>query len=162
MNNSGLINHEFGYPAQRSLIEYIKEIKKRRSDIVVIEDCAHAFFSKSNEIGDVGDYIIYSLPKSFGMQVGALLVANGENASKIVDKTSTEKVLEKYVLYYLAEYIPHVDEYVNKQLKNYKYLVENLREFGIRPFFGNYVLGKEGCVPAVFYLDGIMIYHIKN
>ena len=58
------INHEFGYPCER-----LNELKKY--NIPIIEDCAQSFISKDKHslIGKIGDFVIYSLPKIFPMQI---------------------------------------------------------------------------------------------
>ena len=51
------VNHEFGYPYNN-----LKELKKY--GIPIIEDRAYSFFSydKQNNIGNIGDFEIHSLP----------------------------------------------------------------------------------------------------
>lgn len=60
--------HEFGYP-----FKGLSGLKKY--GLPIIEDCAYAFFTKNDEIGKVGDYVIYSLPKAFNMQLGGVMLS---------------------------------------------------------------------------------------
>lgn len=60
------VNHEFGYSC-----EDVAALKKY--NLPIIEDCAHSFFTESPDIGKVGDYVIYSLPKPFSMQLGGII-----------------------------------------------------------------------------------------
>ena len=65
------VNHEFGHPYEN--LEALKKYK-----LPIIEDCAHSFFSKdkNNTMGTIGDFVIYSFPKMFPIQIGGLLVSN--------------------------------------------------------------------------------------
>jgi len=68
-----MIIHEFGYPYQD-----IKKIKEEciKRKIPLIENCAWGYGSKfesGQEIGTVGDYAIYSLPKIIPAQYGGVL-----------------------------------------------------------------------------------------
>lgn len=64
-----LVSHTFGLPVN---IEKIKEAK----NIIVIEDCAHAFFAqhRDNFVGNFGDAAFFSLYKQFPTFRGGLLV----------------------------------------------------------------------------------------
>ncbi len=139
------INHEFGYPMDE--IDYKKVIayKKSHPDVKIIEDCAHTFFSKSEVIGSYADYVIYSLPKSFAMQIGAVLVSQKYDLTK-----SLPVEYENYILSCFSNYVPKIGSYIDKQIQNYKYLKEQLQEIGITPFFNNASICKEATVPSVF------------
>jgi dTDP-4-amino-4,6-dideoxygalactose transaminase len=64
------VNHEFGYP-------YPEMQKLKLLNLPIIEDCAGSFFSEDHEstIGGTGEFVIYSFPKMFPLQVGGLLVS---------------------------------------------------------------------------------------
>ncbi len=64
-----LVSHTFGLPVD---IGKIKEAK----DVMVIEDCAHAFFAqhRGNFVGNFGDAAFFSLYKQFPTFRGGLLV----------------------------------------------------------------------------------------
>lgn len=63
-----LVIHEFGFP-------YENLIDLKRYNFPIIEDCAHSFESqnKENSVGKVGDFVVYSLPKFFPINVGGTL-----------------------------------------------------------------------------------------
>ena len=66
-----LVNHEFGYP-------FTDLQKIKQYNLPIIEDCAGSFFStdKEHSTGTIGDFVIYSFPKMFPLQVGGLLVSS--------------------------------------------------------------------------------------
>ena len=68
-----LVPHFFG---KRSDIKTIREKCRLSQSIGIIEDCAHAFFSSSNELSEQGDYIIGSLTKFFSTHDGGVLASN--------------------------------------------------------------------------------------
>ena len=139
------INHEFGYPMDEIDYKHVVEYKKSHPSVKIIEDCAHTFFSKSQVIGSHADYVIYSLPKSFAMQIGAVLVSQKYELTK-----SLPEEYENYILSCFSNYVSKIDCYIDKQIQNYKYLKEQLQEIGITPFFGNANICKEATVPSVF------------
>lgn len=128
-----LVIHEFGYPYQG-----LSELKKY--GLPIIEDCAYAFFSIDDEIGQVGDYVIYSLPKAFNMQLGGVLFS----CNKVVDGTS--KAEADYILSHLSKGLQERANIIDKRMKNYEYLCNELAHIGITPFFD---LDKE-IVPGTF------------
>lgn len=129
------INHEFGYA-------YTEIEKIRKYNLPVIEDCAHTFFTKSPYIGEVGDFVIYSLPKAFPMQLGAILSSRKFDLGKV--KVSWE--LGNYIERRLFSHIKRSEEIKQKRLVNYKLLAERLSFLGISPFFDY----KLGTIPGVF------------
>lgn len=120
------VNHEFGYPCQK-----LHNLKKY--GLPIIEDCAHSFMSvdETSSIGEIGDFVIYSLPKFFPMQIGGLLVSNKDD----ITKQHTNQTVEKYVLNNLSSYIPILDSICSSRLNNYKYLESQLASLGIQPYF---------------------------
>ncbi len=110
-----LINHEFGYPFNGLL-----ELKK--TGLPIIEDCAHSFFStdRYNSIGRTGDFIIYSFPKIFPVQVGGLIVSTRYDIGKNVDNLSSG--LLQYIKNVLSEHISTKDEIVSRRIFNYQEL----------------------------------------
>jgi len=121
-----LVNHEFGFP-----YEMLSELTKY--NLPIIEDCAHSFISQNHEknVGKIGDYIIYSLPKFFPLQFGGLLVSKVEN--KISSDLSEEE--EKYIKNVLSYNIGNLEEIILKRIKNYRYLEEKLGKFRFTPRF---------------------------
>lgn len=141
-----LVNHEFGYPFKSWNL--IKDL-----NIPIIEDCAYAFGTEDTEMGKYGDFVIYSLPKFFPMQLGAILKSN-----KIVN-IQEDSDIHSYVINSLAQEVPYIEEIKNKRIQNYNYLTQNLSQLGITPFFerengvipGTYIFtwGTEVCYPAL-------------
>jgi len=84
-----LVTHYFGFPQE------ISELKTvcRENDIFLIEDCAHAFLSKSNGLylGTIGDAAIFSLRKTLPIPDGGLLLTNNPNL--VLDVHQTEPYL---------------------------------------------------------------------
>jgi dTDP-4-amino-4,6-dideoxygalactose transaminase len=121
-----LVNHEFGFPYERlsELLNY---------NLPIIEDCAHSFLSQNHEktVGNIGMYIIYSLPKFFPLQFGGILVSNGN--SDIEKNISNEE--ERYIKNVLSDHITDINEIKQKRIVNYKYLEEKLSKYGFVPRF---------------------------
>ena len=98
--------HEFGYPYNG-----LSELKQY--GLPIIEDCAYAFFSKDEEIGLVGDYVIYSLPKAFSMQLGGVMISH----NKVADgSTEAEK---EYILSHAYCGLKEKQTIIEKRLQNY-------------------------------------------
>ena len=132
------INHEFGYPCER-----LNELKKY--NIPIIEDCAHSFISKDKHslIGKIGDFVIYSLPKIFPMQIGGVLVSN---KMQFPSDNMIPSRYQDYILKNLSRNIPLIDYIAERRLFNYTYLSEKLSYIGISPF----VLLEKKSIPGVF------------
>ena len=133
-----LVNHEFGYPS--------KEIDRLKSyGLPIIEDCAHAFFSRDPlcEIGETGDFVVYSFPKMFPIQIGGLLVSKNHlrNSGQMLD----EKRL-RYIRNVLSHYIGSREEMINQRIFNYNYLKGRFESIG---FSERFVI-EDGTVPGVF------------
>lgn len=128
-----LVIHEFGYPYKG-----LGELKKY--GLPIIEDCAYAFFSKDDEIGQVGDYIIYSLPKAFNMQLGGVMFSHNNVAD------GTTKAEDEYILSNISQGLQERASIIDMRMQNYEYLCNELAPIGIKPFF-NMV---EGIVPGTF------------
>ena len=133
------INHEFGYP-------YNELLKIKKLGFPIIEDCAHSFFSQdeNNTTGTVGDFVIYSFPKMFPLQIGGLLVSNGE--SEIPELKLLSKGEKRYIINVLSKYINFKNEIIDKRLTNYKYLASKFSEIGLMERFQL----NDGIVPGVF------------
>lgn len=125
--------HEFGYPYKG-----LSELKQY--GLPIIEDCAYAFFSKDEEIGQVGDYVIYSLPKAFNMQMGGVMLSH----SKVTNGTTDFET--DYILSHLSFGLKEKQTIIEKRLQNYDYLCKALAPIGITPFFEL----KEDIVPGTF------------
>ena len=128
-----LVNHEFGYS-----YENLEELRKY--NLPIIEDCAHSFFTKSKDIGRIGDYVIYSFPKGFSTQIGGLIVYKGHFSYRAPEDVC------RYVKSALEPQIEHIDEFVAKRFENYQYYCTKLKSIGISPYFTL----KDGDVPGVY------------
>lgn len=127
------VNHEFGYPFKRWNI--IKNL-----NIPIIEDCAYAFGTEDSEIGKYSDFVIYSLPKFFPMQLGAILSIN---TNAVICEDS---VIKDYVLNVLSQEVSNIQYIKERRIKNYNYLTKKLSSLGIKPYFYR----DEDVVPGTF------------
>jgi len=133
------VNHEFGIP-----YENVEDLKKYK--LPIIEDCAHTFFSvdKNASIGTVGDFVIYSFPKVFSIQIGGLLVSNLETTlskNSFIDKDKLD-----YIKKVLSHYIKDEKSITEKRRGNYQKIRKELESLGFTERFEL----KEGVVPGVF------------
>lgn len=171
-----LVNHEFGFP-----YEELRKLKKY--NLPIIEDCAYSFYSNNEEqsVGQVGDFIIYSLPKYFPIQIGGLLVYN-KNYNLDIIMNEDEKLYIKKVLSY---YINRIQEWSVIRRENYKYLDNLLALNGIETRFkltnritpGVYMfkvdddvdtnlfkkfLWRQGIQCSIFYKEKVLFIPIHN
>jgi hypothetical protein len=133
------VNHEFGYP-------YSDLRKLKDQKLPIIEDCAGSFFSqdKNNDIGETGDFVIYSFPKMFPLQIGGLLVSNAFN--KIEKSNQINDIKLRYIKNILSYYIKSEEEIINKRINNYNYLKDKFESLGFAERFSL----SQGIVPGVF------------
>ena len=127
------VNHEFGYPFKQWNI--IKDL-----NIPIIEDCAYAFGTEDSEIGKYSDFVIYSLPKFFPMQLGAILSIN---TNAVICEDS---VIKDYVLNVLSQEVSNIQYIKERRIKNYNYLTKKLSSLGIKPYFYR----DEDVIPGTF------------
>lgn len=134
-----LLNHEFGFP-----MEDMEQIKSY--NLPIIEDCAHSFFSrdKLNLIGTIGEYVVYSFPKMFPIQIGGLLV-HKEDLNPGPDPGLDNTIL-RYIKNVLSFHIPKEEAIIDKRIKNYRLLADKFSRFG---FSEKFTL-EAGYVPGVF------------
>lgn len=120
------VNHEFGYA-----YENLSSLKKY--DLPIIEDCAHSFVSQNSEqsVGKIGDFVIYSLPKFFPIQIGGLVVSN-HGSLCISDKIPSD--VKQYIYSTISPCINKIDDICRKRIANYNYFKDCLRPIGIIPF----------------------------
>ncbi len=104
-----VLPHMFGLTGK--VQEIVKSIKKKNENILIIEDCAHAFGSEYNEkkVGTFGDFALFSfnyIKTLSTLQGGMLLVNNTEQIRKIKtdyfsNYTDLKKIkVLKHILYY--------------------------------------------------------------
>ena len=132
-----LVNHEFGFCDQNM---------KRYASLgyPIIEDFAHSFISDTNnhDAGLYSNFLIFSLPKFFPMQIGGTLVydASYNNSFNI------ENEVEIYIRRSTSYYLKSINEIKEKRLINYKYYTELFSTLSLTPYFQ---LQENDC-PSVF------------
>ncbi len=133
------VNHEFGYP-----YENLSDLEAY--GLPIIEDCAGSFFSQdaNNEIGNIGDFVIYSFPKMFTLQIGGLLVGNKPGI--IDNKDYLRKDELRHVKNVLSSQINQRNDIIARRIENYKLLTEKFEKLGFSERFPL----AEGSVPGVF------------
>jgi len=133
------VNHEFGYPFTD--LQKLKDYK-----LPIIEDCAGSFFSNNeNEtIGKAGDFVIYSFPKMFPLQVGGLLLSN--LTRNIDTQDHLDNFTCRYVKNVLSSQIINEEEIIRKRISNYESLKSLYNSLGFSERFPL----ESGTVPGVF------------
>jgi dTDP-4-amino-4,6-dideoxygalactose transaminase len=133
-----LVNHEFGFP-----FEALREVKKY--GLPVIEDCAHSFASQNEEqtMGRIGEYVIYSLPKYFPVQVGGILRMRSD-AEPIQYEEDNE--FAGYLRNALSHYLDSYDDIARLRRANFTYYSELFGRAGLETRF---IPGKH-TVPGVY------------
>jgi len=133
------VNHEFGYP-YRNLSEL------RFHGLPIIEDACHSFLSNTpaGDMGQIGDFIVFSLPKIFPMQIGGILSFDARYYVQSSVQRGSE--LEAYMLAVLSNYIPELENAKELRLANYRWMENRFTSLGCHPRF---VL-LDNDVPGVF------------
>lgn len=130
------VNHEFGYP-------FINWEQIENYNLPIIEDRAYSLFSTDQATtGRKGDFVIYSLPKWFPMQMGGILQANVDVNLKGELQNKTKLILLNTLRYYLDGKA----QLIEQRRHNYKYFTELFSEINCPPFFEL----NENVVPGVF------------
>lgn len=133
------VNHEFGYP-------YPGMKKLKLLNLPIIEDCAGSFFSedKDDTIGKTGDFVIYSFPKMFPIQIGGLLVSGFDNKDSNTGKLESGMI--RYIKNVLSEHIQDRDHIIRQRITNYTTLRKMFETLGLPERFEL----VEGIVPGIF------------
>jgi hypothetical protein len=136
-----LVNHEFGYPYPE--LHKLKDLR-----LPIIEDCAGSFFSEDifNNIGNIGDFVIYSFPKMFPLQIGGLLVSNIHDSLESMSIYRINEELLKHIRNVLSVYIKDKEAIIQQRMFNYRFLRSQFELLGVKERFDLI----EGVVPAVF------------
>lgn len=102
------ITHFLGFPQP---MNEIKEIC-RQKDLLLIEDCAHAFLSKDdkNFLGSYGDIAIFSIRKTLPIPDGGILLINRENIKQNQNNTIPELFSTYYFAMELLRYRTYKDK----------------------------------------------------
>lgn len=146
------VNHEFGF-----CYNNLEELKFH--GLPIIEDRALSFLSidEKNQTGKIGDFVVYSLPKFFPINVGGVLQYNNPLFYNKVKNTGDE--IQHYLSALLSHYLNEVDLIKDKRRNNYKYISELFNTLG---FASRFVL-SENEVPGVymFTTTGIDLNKLK-
>lgn len=148
------VNHEFGYPYRN-----LSELK--RFGVPIIEDACHSFFANtpSKDIGLVGDFILYSLPKAFPLQLGGVLAFNP--SYEISSNVGPDSELGGFLSGVLTYHEPLLDSMKQRRLSVYDGLTERFATLGLSPFFRQ----LENDVPGVFMFaveDELLLGSLKQ
>ncbi len=130
------VNHEFGFPFTnwQQLKDY---------NLPIVEDRAYSLFSTDNKTtGLTGDFVIYSLPKWFPMQMGGILQSNSDVPLTDERQTETQQVLLNLLNYHLSE----KNQLIEKRRQNYECFTKLFKEINCPPFFTQ----TEQVTPGVF------------
>lgn len=138
------VNHEFGYP-------YADMSKLKATGLPIIEDCCTTFFTEAegSGMGITGDFVCYSFPKFFPIQVGGLLLSNGPGLPAADDHADPE--LFSHIRDVMSYHIGFSDTIVEGRLRNYEYLRSKLSPLGFHPRFTL----KPGVVPSVYLFSTV-------
>ena len=136
-----LVNHEFGFP-----YEDLRELKK--FGLPIIEDCAHSFCSQNeeNSVGTVGDYLVFSLPKYFPIQIGGIF----GSCKRIADESMELFPQDfRYIRKVLGKHTPSIKQFAAQRVQNYNYFKELFSRGNYLPRFDI----RSHHVPGVFMFN---------
>jgi hypothetical protein len=136
------VNHEFGYPYRDLSI-------LRRYGLPIIEDACHSFLADTPaaDMGRNSDFIVFSLPKVFPLQLGGIL--SYDPKYRIQSQVRAGGDTEKYLSAVLSHYIPDLPQARLIRQKNYHKLVQRFAAIGCHPRFD--LLDND--VPGVFLFN---------
>ncbi len=140
-----MVIHEFGYP-YKDLIKLKDEC--RQSKIPIIENCAWTYGTKiddKHEVGTIGDFAIYSLPKILPLQYGGILKGISISDKEIMEKYHVlDSPKNELIISQLVKYMPKINYYNRKRRNNWFYLSKFFSKKGFE------TLGdlQEGVYPA--------------
>jgi hypothetical protein len=148
------VNHEFGYP-YRNLDEL------RSYGYPIIEDSCHSFLANtpSGNMGQVGEFAVYSLPKIFPLQMGGILSFDSKyNIESPINKDSE---LFLYLNRVLSKHIEGLEQAKKQRIINHYKLATLFDSLGCTPRFD--LLTND--VPGVFIFtvpEGIDLEKMKQ
>ena len=133
------VNHEFGYP-------YHELTRLKEKNLPIIEDCAGAFFShdSENSTGNIGDFVVYSFPKMFPIQIGGLLVSRQVLTRSC--QNNMDMNIMQHIKNVLSESIPGQEDIIARRMSNYFGLRDRFAKLGFDERFEL----ADGVVPGVF------------
>ena len=122
------VNHEFGYPFRD--LQYLK-----RYNLPIIEDACHSYLANTDmhDMGLVGDFIIFSLPKVYAIQIGGILsYSTNYNIKSCVEFGSG---IADYLSSVLSFYQDDLELIKLTRLQNYHGLADRFAKLDCRPRF---------------------------
>ena len=120
--------HEFGYP--------FRDLEKLKSyGLPIIEDACHAYYAETsnNDLGLIGDFILFSLPKAYPVQLGGILAFNSKYSVPKSDDMDPDLV--NYLWSIFGHYRTQLDEFRDTRITNYHSLVQRFDSIGCKPWF---------------------------
>lgn len=136
------VNHEFGFP-------YRDLAALRSYGLPIIEDACHSYLADTpnQDMGMVGDFVVFSLPKVYPIQMGGIV--SYDRRYKIESGVKEGGDLWRYLVTVLSHYFPALDEVKAQRLKNYMQLTERFSSLYCTPRFEALVHD----VPGVFMFN---------
>jgi dTDP-4-amino-4,6-dideoxygalactose transaminase len=115
--------HEFGY-SSNNLFDIKEECNKR--NIPLIEDCAwviDSLVSDKERVGEIGNYVIYSLPKILPVQYGGILVGARLSDTELwTDYSVLDFYKREIMMSTVSLYLKSLEKTNKKRGVNWKYL----------------------------------------
>lgn len=136
------VNHEFGFP-YRDLADL------RRHGLPIIEDACHSYLADTpgQDMGRVGDFIVFSLPKVYPLQMGGLLFYNPRY--ELRSRVPTGSELGSYLGAVMSQYLPQLEQAALDRRANHHALARRFSALGCEPRFEL----LEHDVPGVFIFN---------
>jgi hypothetical protein len=133
------VNHEFGFP-YRDLADL------RRHGLPIIEDACHSYLADTpgQDMGRVGDFIVFSLPKVYPLQMGGVL--SYDPRYEVRSRVSAGGELDRYLGAVMSQHLPQLGQAALDRRANYHALAERFAALGCQPRFEL----LEHDVPGVF------------
>ena len=133
------VNHEFGFP-YRDLADL------RRHGLPIIEDACHSYLADTpgQDMGRVGDFIVFSLPKFYPLQMGGVLFY--DPCHEVRSRVTTDSELARHLGAVMSQYLPQLEQAALDRRANHHALAERFAALGCQPRFDL----LEHDVPGVF------------
>lgn len=137
-----LLIHEFGFPAQ--LPDSVRAL-----GVPIIEDCAYAFGTRlrSERVGSVGDFVIYSLPKFLPVPFGGMVVSSCSR-QPVTLRSSLSKSGSDFLSAYLRQTYPLWRQWAQTRRDNWSHFERTCSAFGLNAYFDL----EDDVIPGVFLL----------
>lgn len=137
-----LLIHEFGFPAR--LPEAARAL-----GVPIIEDCAYAFGTRlrSNRVGSIGDFVIYSLPKFLPIPFGGMLISN-DSKHQAVPHSTLSKAGSDFLSTYLRQTGALWEKWAQFRRENWSHFERKCSILGLSAYFDL----EDDVVPGVFLM----------